>query len=127
MIFGASPFGLFARPVPEAEKDFLMSQSLTITFDDYPDRVRLVLSGSAHTGAESIWSGPFTTAAELRRAKVELDLGQVDFVSSAFVGAVITLGRRVSSYGGQLRVTAIQPPVSEVFRLSKMSTLLSFD
>jgi anti-sigma B factor antagonist len=52
---------------------------------------------------------------ELGRTKLLLDLSNVEFLSSAGVGKLITLNRKVDRLGGRLVLCNVAPSVDEVF------------
>lgn len=53
-------------------------------------------------------------------ARVVLDLSGVNFIDSAGLTALIQVLRRCRQEGGDLRISAMQQPVSTLFRLTKL-------
>ena len=57
-----------------------------------------------------------------RARRVVLDLGQVDFIDSSGLGAVVAAMKAMDD-GQQLDLAALQPTVDRVFRLTRMDTI----
>ena len=56
------------------------------------------------------------------REKVLLNFSSVDFLSSAALGKLITLEKKlVKSHGGTLRLSNIRPEIYEVFAITKLN------
>jgi anti-anti-sigma factor len=53
-------------------------------------------------------------------AKVALDLGNVEFISSVAFRPLLQLHAKVKELGGRLVMCAMAPPVAEVMRLTRM-------
>ena len=57
------------------------------------------------------------------RKKLLLNFSSVDFLSSAALGKLITLDKKVKANGGVLRLTNIRPEIYEVFTITKLNRL----
>jgi anti-sigma B factor antagonist len=62
----------------------------------------------------------FRLVDELGRRHVILDLGNVEYVSSAALGKFITLYKKVKAVGGRLVIRNINAQVRELFQLSDL-------
>jgi anti-sigma B factor antagonist len=62
---------------------------------------------------------------ELGRRKLVLDFGNVTYLSSAALGKLITLSKKLHAAGGKLILCNVAPQVYEVFRLGKLTKLLN--
>ena len=60
---------------------------------------------------------------ERNNPKLLLDFGTVDHLSSAALGMLINVNKRVKEKNGQLRLTSIKPPIFEVFVITKLNKL----
>src|SRR5438128_635610 len=60
----------------------------------------------------------FSLVDELGRRKVLLNFGNVEFLSSAALGKLITLNRKLQGAGGKLVLTNIDPQIYEVFEIT---------
>jgi anti-anti-sigma factor len=58
-----------------------------------------------------------------RREKLLLDFSSVDFLSSAALGKLITLDKKVKAHGGLLKLSSIRPEIYEVFVITKLNRL----
>ena len=58
-----------------------------------------------------------------RRAKLLLNFSLVEFLSSAALGKLITLDKKVKAHGGLLKLTNIRPEIYEVFSITKLNRL----
>lgn len=57
------------------------------------------------------------------RKKLLLNFASVDFLSSAALGKLITLDKKVKATGGQLKLSNIRPEIYEVFAITKLNRL----
>ena len=57
------------------------------------------------------------------RIKLMLDFGNVQYLSSAALGKLITLNKRVAENDGQLVLCAIKPQIYEVFQITKLNKI----
>ena len=55
--------------------------------------------------------------------KMLIDFSNVDHLSSAALGALITINNKVRQKDGQLRLTNIDPQIYEVFVITKLNKL----
>ena len=59
------------------------------------------------------------------KPKILISFTNVDHLSSAALGTMITVNNRVKSAGGQLRLSDIDPQIYEVFIITKLNKLFS--
>ena len=57
------------------------------------------------------------------RGKLLLNFSAVEFLSSAALGKLITLDKKVKAAGGALKLCQIQPEIYEVFAITKLNRL----
>ena len=57
------------------------------------------------------------------RDKLLLNFTSVDFLSSAALGKLITLDKKMKSHGGVLKLSNIRPEIYEVFAITKLNRL----
>ena len=57
------------------------------------------------------------------RGKLLLNFSSVDFLSSAALGKLITLDKKVKAHGGVLKLSNIRPEIYEVFAITKLNRL----
>jgi anti-sigma B factor antagonist len=57
------------------------------------------------------------------RKKLLLNFSSVDFLSSAALGKLITLDKKVKATGGVLKLSNIRPEIYEVFAITKLNRL----
>jgi len=57
------------------------------------------------------------------RDKLLLNFSSVDFLSSAALGKLITLDKKMKSHGGTLKLSNIRPEIYEVFSITKLNRL----
>jgi anti-sigma B factor antagonist len=57
------------------------------------------------------------------RRKLLLNFSSVDFLSSAALGKLITLEKKVRAHGGVLKLSNIRPEIYEVFTITKLDRL----
>lgn len=57
--------------------------------------------------------------------KMLIDFANVEHLSSAALGMLITINNRVRAKGGQLRLACIDPQIYEVFAITKLNKLFN--
>ena len=57
------------------------------------------------------------------RDKLLLNFSSVDFLSSAALGKLITLDKKMKAHGGTLKLSNIRPEIYEVFTITKLDRL----
>lgn len=57
--------------------------------------------------------------------KLVISFANVEHLSSAALGALITINNRVKGKGGQLRLAQIDPTIYEVFQITRLNKLFS--
>ena len=67
----------------------------------------------------------FSLVDEVGRRKILLNFGNVEFLSSAALGKLITLNRKLQSAGGKLVLCEIDPQIYEVFEITKLNKLFN--
>ena len=65
----------------------------------------------------------FQLVEEDKRDKILLNFHSVEFLSSAALGKLITLDKKVKAHGGKLRLSNIRPEIYEVFAITKLNKL----
>ena len=59
------------------------------------------------------------------REKIILDFSNVEYLSSAALGKLITMDKKVKAAKGKLRLCSIRPEIYEVFAITKLNKLFS--
>ncbi len=67
----------------------------------------------------------FRLVDELGRTKLLLNFGNVEYLSSAALGKLITLNRKVNQVGGKLILCNIAPQIYEVFEITKLNKVFT--
>jgi anti-sigma B factor antagonist len=57
------------------------------------------------------------------RLKILLNFSAVEFLSSAALGKLITLDKKVKANNGQLKLSNVRPEIYEVFAITKLNKL----
>jgi anti-sigma B factor antagonist len=65
----------------------------------------------------------FSLVDESGRKKLLLNFGTVEYMSSAALGKLITLNKKVQTAGGRLVLCNIRPEIREVFEITKLDKL----
>jgi len=63
----------------------------------------------------------FQLVEEENRQKLLLNFSTVEFLSSAALGKLITLDKRVKAHNGQLKLSNIRPEIYEVFAITRLN------
>jgi anti-sigma B factor antagonist len=75
------------------------------------------------TNIQIIGNQLFGLVDEDQRAKIVLDFSNVEYLSSAALGKLITLDKKVKAARGKLRLCSIRPDIYEVFAITKLNKL----
>ena len=67
----------------------------------------------------------FQLVEEQGRKQILLNFTNVEFLSSAALGKLITLDKKVKSHTGKLILTNIRPEIYEVFKITRLNTTLA--
>ena len=62
---------------------------------------------------------------ELGRSKILLNFGNVEFLSSAALGKLIVLNRKLGEVNGKLVLCNIDPQIYEVFEITKLNKVFT--
>src|SRR5437762_8858546 len=62
----------------------------------------------------------FSLVDEAGRKKILLNFGNVEYLSSAALGKLITLNKKLQAAGGKLILCNIDPQIYEVFEITKL-------
>lgn len=65
----------------------------------------------------------FALVEKENRGALLLNFADVEFLSSAALGKLITLDKKVKSAGGKLKLCNIRPQIYEVFAITKLNKL----
>jgi anti-anti-sigma factor len=65
----------------------------------------------------------FQLVEEDNKTRLLLNFQQVEFLSSAALGKLITLDKKVKAHGGKMKLSNIRPEIYEVFAITKLNKL----
>ena len=75
------------------------------------------------TNIQIIGNQLFGLVDEDQRSKIILDFSNVEYLSSAALGKLITMEKKVKAARGKLRLCSIRPEIQEVFVITKLNKL----
>jgi anti-sigma B factor antagonist len=87
-----------------------------VTVVKFLDKKILDEAGIQELGAEL-----FALVEHDNRRSMVLNFSNVDFLSSAALGKLITLDRKMKSAKGRLKMSNIRPEILEVFQITKLN------
>lgn len=67
----------------------------------------------------------FSLVEEDGRQKIILDFSNVEYLSSAALGKLITMDKKVKTAKGKLRLCSVRPDIYEVFAITKLNKLFT--
>ena len=76
---------------------------------------------------QDLGSELFSLVEQDKRESLLLSFENVEFLSSAALGKLITLDRKVKAQGGKLKLTSIRPEIYEVFTITKLDQLFDIN
>jgi anti-sigma B factor antagonist len=65
----------------------------------------------------------FQLVEEDNKIRLLLNFQHVEFLSSAALGKLITLDKKVKAHGGKMKLSNIRPEIYEVFAITKLNKL----
>lgn len=77
------------------------------------------------TNIQIIGNQLFSLVDEEARGKIILNFINVEYLSSAALGKLITMDKKVKAAKGKLRLCSIRPDIYEVFAITKLNKLFS--
>jgi anti-sigma B factor antagonist len=72
-------------------------------------------------GIQELGTELFSLVEQDNRRSILLNFDNVDFLSSAALGKLITLDRKVKQAQGRLKMSNIRPEILEVFQVTKLN------
>jgi anti-sigma B factor antagonist len=67
----------------------------------------------------------FSLVDDDHRQKIVLDFSNVEYLSSAALGKLITMDKKVKGAGGKLRLCSIRSDILEVFKITRLDKLFT--
>lgn len=77
------------------------------------------------TNIQLIGNQLFGLVDEDQRSKIVLDFTNVEYLSSAALGKLITLDKKVKAVKGKLRLCGIRPEIYEVFSITRLNKVFT--
>ena len=77
------------------------------------------------TNIQLIGNQLFGLVDEDGRKKIVLDFSNVEYLSSAALGKLITMDKKTKAAKGKLRLCSVRPEIYEVFAITKLNKLFS--
>jgi anti-sigma B factor antagonist len=119
----AAQFQAIPRPVPwrnsmAQRRRLEIQEKGEVSVVRFVDRKILDESNIQELGQEL-----FQLVEEENRKNLLLDFSNVEFLSSAALGKLITLDKKVKLHGGRLKLSGIRPQIYEVFAITKLNKL----
>jgi anti-sigma B factor antagonist len=105
---------------------FLMAQYRRLTISDVGDVTvvrfvdRKILD---ELNIQELGQELFQLVEEDKKTRLLLNFQQVEFLSSAALGKLITLDKKVKAHGGKMKFSNIRPEIYEVFAITKLNKL----
>lgn len=75
------------------------------------------------TNIQVIGNELFALIDEDGRKKIILDFAIVEYLSSAALGKLITMDKKVKAAGGKLRLASIRPEILDVFTITRLDKI----
>lgn len=99
---------------------------MEITFNKTADKITAALNGRLDTLAASTCMDELAPAMTYLSKEIELDLKQLEYISSSGLRIILALHKQVSSKGGKLSISHVNSDIQKVFHLTGLDGVLSF-
>ena len=96
-----------------------------ITFDEQPGYAVISLEGRMDAGNAGEFNKAFEAALQKAPKILLVDLGNLEYISSAGLRSVLTLAKAAKAASVALRFCCMRPMVADVFKVSGFSAMLS--
>ncbi|MDR3175541.1 MAG: STAS domain-containing protein [Desulfovibrio sp.] len=90
-----------------------------------PESTVISLAGRMDAGNASEFNGAFDAILEKRPSVLIINLGGLQYISSAGLRSVLTLIKAAKATGTVLKFCGMQPMVADIFKVSGFSSMLS--
>lgn len=90
-----------------------------------PSLTIISLDGRMDAGNAAEFNEAFDAVLEKRPAKLIINLGGLQYISSAGLRSILTLVKACKAVNAVLKFCAMQPMVADVFKVSGFSSMLS--
>ncbi|HZZ73900.1 MAG TPA: STAS domain-containing protein [Pirellulales bacterium] len=101
-----------------AHRRIKVSESGDVTIVRFVDQ-KILDEANIHDMGQEL----FTLVEEQTGKKLLLNFTNVEFLSSAALGKLITLDKKVKAHNGRLKLSNIRPEIYEVFAITKLNKL----
>ena len=91
---------------------------MTVTITEYDNGLKGTLSGRLDTAASEQCAKDMQPFMEQAHRNIELDMAQLEYISSSGLRILLTLLKQVHSKGGQLTIRNLSEGIREVFTLT---------
>lgn len=88
--------------------------------------VQLDAASISSSGVEPIAQALRELVTEQQPPKVVIDFSRVRFISSMMLGLLVDVWRRMTEYGGQIRICGIDPRLTRVFKITHLDKIFTF-
>jgi anti-anti-sigma factor len=76
-----------------------------------------------HSRLDPVWGQLSMLAREFYRPRLHLDLGNMEYVTAATLGKLVSLNKEVRQMGGTLSLRNVPPLIYEVFEVTRVTEL----
>ena len=97
-----------------------MTKLLIKSHERRPRVFELALEGRLDTQTCSQLEATVDRLMDSRAQTIELNMGELDYISSMGLGIVFQTMKRLKAEGGQFAVTNLQPHIKKVFEITKL-------
>lgn len=86
--------------------------------------VVIAVEGELDTNTSAQFQADIAPVMEMEKAKVELDLSKLEYISSKALRVVVALQQTVHKNGGTFSIIAVSDTVSEIFQMTGLSQFM---
>src|SRR5437773_2225638 len=98
--------------------------TLRVKKDDSVTVVKVAADDLCEANIQAVGEELFRVAELTARRRLQLDLGEVGFLTSTALGKFITLHKRMRAGGGQLVLANVTGPVWDLFAVTRLDQIL---
>lgn len=100
--------------------------TLSVNIFETPSAVVVRLEGEAGIRAADELQAPFRKITEARPSLVVLDLAELQFVASLFLGLLVNFRKGIVYQGGRIQMAAVQPNIRDILKVTRLEELFEF-
>ncbi len=104
-----------------------MDFGFSAKFDEGLSCWKAIVSGEIDIFSAGAFKDELMTLIREREADICLSCGNLEYIDSTALGALVSVYKTVASYGGKMKLTALKPNIVKLFRITNLDTVFALE